>query len=52
MEVIVNCFKEWQYILMGTPEEIVVFTDHINLQYFNTPKLLNWRQASRAEILT
>jgi len=30
----------------------VVFTDHINLEYFNTTKLLNRRQARWAEILS
>jgi len=37
---------------MGAPEEIVVFADHKNLQYFNTTKLLNRRQAGWAEILS
>jgi len=52
MVVIVNCFQEWRHFLIGAPEEIVVFTDHKNLEYFNTTKLLNWRQASWAEILS
>jgi len=50
--VIVNCFQEWRHFLMGAPEEIVVFTDHKNLEYFNTTKLLNRRQARWAEILS
>jgi len=37
---------------MGAPEQIVVYTNHQNLQYFNTTKLLNRRQARWAEILT
>jgi len=37
---------------MGAPGEIVVFTDHKNLEYFNTTKLLNWRQARWPEILS
>jgi len=52
MVVIVNCFQEWRHFLMGTPEEIVVFTNHKNLEYFNTTKWLNRRQACWAEILT
>jgi len=52
MVVIVNCFQEWQHFWMGTPEEIVVFTDHKNLEYFNTTKLLNRRKAYWAEILS
>jgi len=50
--VIVNCFEEWRHFLMGAPEEIVVFTHHKNLEYFNTTKLLNRRQARWAEILS
>jgi len=37
---------------MGAIEEIVVFTYHKNLEYFNTTKLLNRRQAHWAEILS
>jgi len=37
---------------MGAPEEIVGFTDYKNLVYINTTKLLNWRQARWAEILS
>ena len=36
---------------MSVPEENVVFTEHRNLEYFNTTKLLNRRQAHWAEIL-
>ena len=36
---------------MAAPEEIVIFTDHKNLKYFNTTKLLNRRQVRWAEIL-
>jgi len=52
MVVIVNCFQEWRHFLIGAPEEIVVFTDHKNLEYFNNTKLLNRRQARRAGILS
>jgi len=37
---------------MGAPEQIVVYTDHKNLEYFNITKLLNRRQARWAEILS
>jgi len=50
--VIVNCFQEWRHFLIGTPEEIVVFTDHKNLENFNTTKLLNRRQARWGKILS
>jgi len=52
MVVIVICFQEWRHFLIGAPEEIVVFTDHNNLEYFNTTKLLNRREARWAEILS
>jgi len=50
--VIVNCFQEWRHFLMGAPKEIVVFTDHKILEYFNSTKLLNRRQARWSEILS
>jgi len=37
---------------VGAPEQIVVHTDHKNLEYFNTTKLLNRRQARWAESLS
>jgi len=51
MVVIVNCFQELRHFLMGAPEEIVIFTNYNNLEYFNTTKLLNRRQARWAAIL-
>jgi len=50
--VTINCFQEWRPFLLGTPVEIVVFPEHKNLEYFNTTKLLNRRQAHWAEILS
>jgi len=37
---------------MSALEQIVVYADHKNLEYFNTTKLLNQRQARWAEILS
>ena len=37
--VIVNCFQQWRHFLNGAAEEIVVFTNHKNLECFNTTKL-------------
>jgi len=37
---------------MSTLEQIVVYTDYKNLEYFNITKLLNQRQARWAEILS
>ena len=41
MVVIGNCFQEWRHFLMCAPKQIVVYTDHKNLEYLNTTKLLN-----------
>ena len=37
---------------MSACEQILVYTDHKNLEYFNSTKLLNWRQARWAKILS
>jgi len=52
MVVIVNCFMAWRHFLTGSPQQIVVYADHKNLEYFNTTKILNRRQARWAEILS
>ena len=41
---IVSCFRRWHSWLAGIP--IKVYTDHQGLQYFNTKRRLNSRQAS------
>ena len=51
MVVIVDCFKEWRHMLCGSPNRVVVYTDHRNLEYFQTTKILNRRQARWAENL-
>jgi len=52
MVVIVNFFKEWWHFLMGSPQQIVVYTNYKNLEYFNTTKILNRSQVRWAEILS
>jgi len=49
---IICCFKEWRPELEGTPSPIKVITDHRNLEYFMTTKLLNCRQARWSEFLS
>jgi len=44
MAAIVAAFKEWAYMLMSVDDQILVYTDHKNLEYFNTTKTLNRRQ--------
>ena len=50
MVVIVACFKVWTHYLIG--QRVVVYAGHTNLEYFNTTKILNCRQARWAEILS
>lgn len=49
---IVRCFEEWRPELEGSPSPIRVITDHKNLEYFTTTKLLNRRQARWSEFLS
>jgi len=51
MAAIVAAFKEWAYMLMSVDDPILVYTDHKNLEYFNTTKTLNRRQHRWAEFL-
>ena len=39
-------------MLCGSPNRVVVYTDYRNLEYFQTTKILNRRQARWAEILS
>jgi hypothetical protein len=41
---IVRSFEEWRPHLIGTPHPIKVLTDHKNLEYFKTKRMLNQRQ--------
>ena len=52
MLAIVQCFIEWRHYLEGARHQITVFTDHKNLEYFATSKVLNRRQARWAERLS
>jgi hypothetical protein len=48
---IVESFKHWKPNLVGNRHRIEVITDHRNLEYFQTKKQLNRRQARWAEEL-
>jgi len=39
MATIVAAFKEWAYRLMSVDDQILVYTDHKNLEYFNLQRL-------------
>jgi hypothetical protein len=45
MLAIISAFKEWRRYLEGTSFKITVYSDHKNLEYFATTKVLNHRQA-------
>jgi hypothetical protein len=48
---IVDCFKTWWRYLEGSLHMVQVYTDHKNLEYFMTTKVLNRRQARWAQEL-
>ena len=52
MLAIVSAFKEWRHYLEGAAHTVTVYTDHKNLEYFQTTKMLTRRQARWAERLS
>ena len=48
---IYEAFQIWRHYLDGAPHPIDVITDHKNLEYFSTTKVLNRRQARWSEYL-
>ena len=52
MVAIVLAFKEWEYLLKSCQQKIVVWTDHKNLEYFTSSKVLTRRQARWSEFLS
>jgi len=49
---IVRCFEEWRPELEGASSPVQVISDHRNLEYFMSTKLLNRRQARWSEFLS
>ena len=49
---IFEAFKSWCHYLEGTPTPIDIVTDHKNLEYFSTTKVLTQRQARWSEFLS
>jgi hypothetical protein len=41
---IILCIREWRHFLIGSHHQTIVFTDHKNLTYFQTPQKLTRRQ--------
>jgi hypothetical protein len=48
---IIDAFKTWRSYLEGSHHPITILSDHKNLQYFRTSKVLNRRQARWSTIL-
>ena len=51
MLAIVTALREWRAYLEGAMHPFTVYTDHKNLEYFTTTKVLNRRQARWSELL-
>src|SRR5712691_10200420 len=51
MMAIMAAFREWEHVLRSTMDQVVVFLDHKNMEYFNSSKILNRRQHCWAEFL-
>ena len=48
---IFKAFKTWCHYLEGSTTPVDVVTDHKNLEYFSTSKVLTWQQACWSEFL-
>lgn len=51
MLAIVSCLKEWQAELQSVTNAFTIFTDHKNLNYFSSKRLLNERQVRYNDLL-
>ena len=49
---IIVAVSRWRHYLEGSPHQIKILSDHNNLRYFSTSKILNRRQARWAMILS
>jgi predicted aspartyl protease len=49
---VIRCFQQWRHYLEGAKHQVVVRSDHHNLQYFRTTKVLTSRQVRWAEFLS
>ena len=49
---VVDSFAQWRHFLEGSPHQIIIYSDHKNLTYFQTARVLNRRQARWAQFLT
>ncbi len=37
--------KNWRPLLAGSPHKIIIYSDHLNLQYWKTPQQISRRVA-------
>jgi len=42
---IVHTFRNWQPLLAGSPHKVIVYSDHLNLQYWRSPQKISRRVA-------
>src|SRR3979490_1831176 len=49
---IFEAFKHWQHYLEGSAKPVDVITDHKNLEYFSTTKVLTCQQACWSKYLS
>ena len=49
---VVNSFAQWRHFLEDSPHQIIIYSDHKNLTYFQMARVLNRREAWWAQILT
>ena len=49
---IVDSFEQWRHFLEGSLHQILVYSDHKNLTYFQNARVLTRRQARWAQFLT
>ena len=47
-----DSFTQWMHFLEGSSHQVIVFSDHKNLAYFQDVRVLNRRQARWAQFLT
>lgn len=48
---IISCIQEWKAELQSVAKPFTIFTDHKNLNYFQTKRLLNERQVRYSDLL-
>jgi hypothetical protein len=42
---VVNALEHWRHFLAGSPHKVIVYTDHLNLQYWREPHKISRRVA-------